>query len=86
MKILGVCLIVLSMVIGYISDSCIDPMSIEPFVGLAFCFFIVGIYALIKTKNTPPTPLKRGVMNLKECICNDIGKHTPGGRCEAEHN
>lgn len=22
----------------------------------------------------------------KKCICNDIGKHSPGGRCEACHS
>lgn len=31
-----------------------------------------------KMKN-PPHPPK------KKCICNDISKHSPGGRCEANH-
>lgn len=51
MKTLGVCLIVLSMVIGFISDKCINPISVEPFIGLAFCFFLIGIYALTLDNN-----------------------------------
>ena len=31
-----------------------------------------------KMKNPPPPP--------KKCICSDIGKHSPGGRCEADHS
>ena len=29
-----------------------------------------------RMKNPPPPPKKK-------CICNDISKHSPGGRCEA---
>lgn len=33
----------------------------------------------IPEMENPPTPPKK-------CICNDIGKHSPGGRCEACHS
>ena len=47
MKIVGVCLIVLSMVLGFISDNYIYPNSVGPFIGVAFCLFIIGLCYLI---------------------------------------
>ena len=55
----------------------------------AFAIIIIGILLILFDKSekykgipkmeNPPAPPKK-------CICNDIGKHTPGGRCEAEHS
>ena len=86
MKIVGVLFIVLALAVGYASGSVIDQLWIERVVGFAFTSFLIGIFILIKDKNTTPTPLKRGARNSKECICNDIGEHSPGGRCEADHS
>lgn len=47
MKIIGVCLIVVSLVLGFISDKILYPSSVEPFVGIAFCLFLIGICYLI---------------------------------------
>lgn len=54
----------------------------------AFAIIIIGILLILFDKSekykgipkmeNPPAPPKK-------CICNDIGKHTPGGRCEANH-
>lgn len=89
MRILGVLLIVLALAIGYTSGSVIDQLWIERVVGFAFSCFLFGIFILIKTSNCR---FMRGVPNppehlrpKKKCICNAIEKHSPGGRCEAEH-
>jgi hypothetical protein len=51
MKTLGVFLIAASVAIGFISDNYINSFLIEPFVALAFCFFLLGIYILIQDNN-----------------------------------
>lgn len=90
MKVVGVLLIILSIFIGYISDSITNQIWFERAIGFSFGNFLFGIFILIKTSNCR---FMRGVPNppehlrpKKKCICNDIGKHTPGGRCEAEHS
>ena len=90
MKTLGILLIILSLFIGYISDSITNEIWFERAIGFSFGIFLYGIFILIKTSNCR---FMRGVPNppehlrpKKKCICNDIGKHTPGGRCEADHS
>lgn len=53
MRKLGVIFIIVAVVIGFISDKCISTDWLEYFIGLAFCFFLSGIYALILDKNCP---------------------------------
>lgn len=43
MKILGVFLIVASLAVGCIAGNYIEQYSVEPFVGIAFCLFLMGI-------------------------------------------
>ena len=73
MKILGVCLIFASLAIGFISDYYIDFYAIEPFIMLAFGYFLLGIWVLIISKNdvstdvlkmtNPPEPPKKKILD-----------------------
>ena len=51
MKKVGVLLVIAAMVIGYISDNYISSIWFESFIALAFCFWLIGIYALIFDNN-----------------------------------
>jgi hypothetical protein len=50
MKKIGIALLVISLVLGVLSDYLPIGFPIEPFVGLAFGYFLLGIYLLIKSK------------------------------------
>jgi hypothetical protein len=50
MKKIGVILILLSFVIGSITNDLPKYFPIEPFVGIAFGYFLLGILLLIKSK------------------------------------
>lgn len=89
MKKIGVILIIISLVIGAITNDLPEEFPIEPFVGIAFGYFLLGMAVIILDKNCPKgrTPKMRNPpAPPKKCICNDIGKHSPGGRCEADHS
>ena len=51
-------------------------------MGIGFVFLLIDQFTeskgIPKMKNPPAPP--------KKCICNDIGKHSPGGRCESCHS
>ena len=51
MKKIGIALIMLSLVLGIISDYLPKSIPIEPIVALAFGYFLLGIYTLILSKN-----------------------------------
>jgi uncharacterized protein involved in cysteine biosynthesis len=50
MKKIGIALVVVSLTLGFISDYLPIGFPIEPVVGLAFGYFLLGIYVLIKSK------------------------------------
>jgi hypothetical protein len=50
MRKIGIALLFLSLVIGSVADSLPAGFPIEPVVGLAFGYFLLGIYLLIKSK------------------------------------
>ena len=52
MKTLGVLLVFVAMAIGFVSDT-VNPLSKEPFIVLAFAFWMVGMYILILENNEP---------------------------------
>jgi uncharacterized protein involved in cysteine biosynthesis len=51
MKKIAIALIVLSLILGFISDFLPIGFPIEPVVGLSFGYFLLGIYVLILSKN-----------------------------------
>lgn len=50
MKKIGFTLLLVSFIIGYVSDSLPKGFPIEPIVMLAFGYFLLGVYLLIKSK------------------------------------
>jgi hypothetical protein len=90
MKKLGFAFIAVSLL--FVLLSTIYPYSKAFYVvnGLAFLIFLSGIWAINlhyapEEKGMPkydgpplPPPLKK-----RKCICNDIDKHFPTGKCEA---
>lgn len=82
MRVIGVLLAAIALGIGI---GCFLEQNEIPF---GFILLFLGVILLftdglndtkgIPKYQNPPAPPKK-------CICNDIGKHTPGGRCEAEH-
>lgn len=50
MKKIGIALIVISLILGIITDFLPKSIPIEPIVALAFGYFLLGIYVLIKSK------------------------------------
>jgi hypothetical protein len=50
MKKIGIVLILVSFIVGFLSDSLPKGFPIEPIVMLAFGYFLLGIYLLIKSK------------------------------------
>jgi hypothetical protein len=90
MKTKGIILIIVALTVGYFSVNITSYIWLERAVAFSLMCFLGGIFLLIiENKNpekgsvprypNPPAPPKK-------CICNDIGKHTPGGRCEADHS
>lgn len=75
MKKLGYILISIFFALGIATNTNLIP-TMEWVIALAFVFFLLGMYCLI-TENNSSKPEK--------CICNDIEKHSPGGRCKAKH-
>lgn len=51
MKKIGVILIIISLVIGSILNYLPKDFPIEPFIGFAFGFFLLGIFVLISIKD-----------------------------------
>jgi hypothetical protein len=87
MRTIGIILIVISFLVGILSDNLPQEYTIEPFVGMAFVYFLLGMFFLIKREESFGVPKMRNPpAPPKKCICNDIGKHSPGGTCEAEHS
>ncbi|MBC7748057.1 MAG: hypothetical protein H7Z76_05675 [Methylotenera sp.] len=80
MKKIGVILIIVSFLVGIITDFLPKEFPVEPLVGLAFGYFLLGILAIILDKNC----LKDKIP--KKCICNDISDQVPGGRCQGKHS
>ena len=51
MKKIGIALVVLSLILGIVSDFLPQSMPIEPIVALSFGYFLLGVYVLILDKN-----------------------------------
>lgn len=88
MKNIGIILIFISFLIGCIVDYLPKEFPIEPLVGIAFGYFLLGMALIILDKDCPKgkvPKMRNPPAPPKKCICNDIGKHSPGGRCEADH-
>jgi hypothetical protein len=51
MKKIGIALIIISLILGIITDFLPQSIPIEPIVALSFGYFLLGIYLLILSEN-----------------------------------
>lgn len=76
MKKLGYIFISIFFAIGITTNTNLIP-TMPWLIALAFMFFLLGMYCLMAKNNSTCS---------EKCICNDIEKHSPGGRCKANHS
>lgn len=56
-------------------------------IALAFVCYLLGMYFLILAKKENGFPDYNSPIPPKnKCICNDIEKQSPGGRCPVKHD